>query len=171
MNHLPRWVTSLHEAGHAIAAHALTGSRVTATLHDGDWGAAWPWVDSSPTVEAIWTAAGPIAESLAERHAAPELPPEIASRPPTVEMIAPAETAAGLRRQLATASPDCVLLARFCISGIEGQPERWAKRYVWIHSLAERLIQNHELRIVEAARVLYLRGMVSVPLLPERNAS
>lgn len=71
---------------------------------------------------------------------------------------------------MARAAPDHVVLARFCIGGIEDQPERWAKRHAWIRSVAERLIRSHERSIIEAARVLYLRGVVSVPL-EERNAS
>lgn len=165
-----RWTLSLHEAGHAVAAHALTGARATATLHDGGGGASWPSADMNPTDGAIMTAAGPLAELLADRHAAPELWPAIASRPPTVETIASAETANELRREMVRAVPDHVALARFCITGIEHQPERWAQRHTWIRSVAQRLINSHENSIVEAAQVLYLRGVVSVPL-EERNAS
>jgi hypothetical protein len=71
---------------------------------------------------------------------------------------------------MSRALPDPVALAQFCIAGIESQPERWAQRHAWVLSLARRLIRDHEKYIVEAARVLYLRGVVSVPL-EERNAS
>lgn len=165
-----RWTLSLHEAGHAVAAHALTGAKATATLHDGGGGASWPSADMNPTDRAIMTAAGPLAELLADRHVAPELPAAIATRPPTAETIASAETATELRREIARAVPDQVVLARFCIAGIEHQPERWAQRHVWIQSVTQRLIQAHENSIVEAARVLFLCGVVSVPL-EERNAS
>jgi len=164
-----RWTLSLHEAGHAVAAWALTGTRTIATLHDGG-GAAWPREDMNPTDRAIMTAVGPLAEALADRNAAPELPPALANRPPTAETIASVETATELRREMASAVPDHVALARFCIAGVEHQPERWAQRHVWIQSLAQRLIGSHENSIVEVARVLYLRGVVSVPL-EERNAS
>jgi hypothetical protein len=124
----------------------------------------------SATDRAIMTAAGPLAESLTARHSAPELPCPIANRPPTAETIASAETATELRHAIVRAVPDQVTLARFCIGGVEDQPERWSQRHTWIRSLAQRLIQSHENSIVEAARVLYLRGVVSVPL-EERNAS
>lgn len=164
-----RWTLSLHEAGHAVAAHALTGAKATATLHDGGGGASWPSADMNPTDRAIMTAAGPLAESLAARHAAPELPIAIRSRPPTAETISSVETATALRREIVRAVPDHVALAQFCIAGVEHQPERWAQRHTWIRSVAQRLIQSHENSIVEAARVLFLRGVVSVPL-EERNA-
>lgn len=164
-----RWTLSLHEAGHAVAACALTGARATATLHDAG-GASWPSADMSSTDRAIMTAAGPLAELLGDRHTAPALPADMASRPPTAERIATVETATELRREMARAVPDHVLIARFCIAGIEHQPERWAQRHAWVQSLATRLIRSHEKSIVETARVLYLRGVVSVPL-EERNAS
>lgn len=158
-----RWTLSLHEAGHAVAAHALTRAPATATLHDAG-GAAWPSVDMAPTDRAIMTAAGPLAESLADRHYAPALPATIAGRPPTAESIATTETAAALRREMEHAISDHVALARFCVAGIEDQPERWPQRHAWIRSVAQRIVHEHEQQIVEAARVLYLRGIVSVPL-------
>lgn len=170
-----RWIVSLHEAAHAVAACALTGTRVVATLHQNGGGAAWPVDDLSPTDNAIMTAAGPMAEALAERHSAPEHPSPVArdTAPPalpTLETVATVKTAAHLRSIVVRAIPDHVVLARWCIAGVENQPERWAQRHAWIQSLAKRLIRSHEKSIVEAARVLYLRGVVSVPL-EERNAS
>lgn len=170
-----RWTLSLHEAGHAVAAWALTGTQAIATLHDGVAGAAWPLEDLSPTDRAIMTAVGPLSEALAHRHSKPEivrpLPGHTPPRAlPTVETIAGVEMATELRRERSRAIPDHVVLARFCIAGVEHQPERWAQRHAWIQSLANRLIRSHEKSIVEAARVLYLRGVVSVPL-EERNAS
>lgn len=170
-----RWTLSLHEAGHAVAAWTLTGARAMATLHAGSAGAAWPLDDMSPTDRAIMTAVGPLAEALAHRYPVPEFADRIAGDTlprtlPTVETIATVETAAELRSVVVRGIPDHVVLARFCIAGIENRPERWAQRHAWIQSLAERLIRSHEKSIVEAARVLYLRGVVSVPL-EERNVS
>jgi hypothetical protein len=170
-----RWTLSLHEAGHAVAASVLTGTQAIATLHDGAAGAAWPLEDMSPTERAIMTAVGPLAEALAHRYPAPESVQRVTDDTPprslpTVETIATVEMATELRRDRSRAMPDHVVLARFCIAGIEHQPERWAQRHAWIHSLAKRLISSHEKSIVETARVLYLRGVVSVPL-EERNAS
>ncbi|MCC6322912.1 MAG: hypothetical protein IT438_15920 [Phycisphaerales bacterium] len=172
---MSRWTLSLHEAGHAVAAWALTGSRAFATLHDGAAGAACPLEDMGATDRAIMTAVGPLAETLAHRYPAPEFASRVAGdKPPrtlpTVETIATVETAAELRSVVVRGVPDHVVLARFCIAGIENQPERWAQRHAWILSLAKRLIRSHEKSIVETARVLYLRGVVSVPL-EERNAS
>ncbi|MCC6661382.1 MAG: hypothetical protein IT437_10900 [Phycisphaerales bacterium] len=170
-----RWTLSLHEAGHAVAAWALTGTRAIATLHDGAAGAAWPLEEMNPTDRAIMTAVGPLAETLAHRYSAPEIARQLAGDTPpralpTVETIATVETAAELRSVVVRGVPDHVVLARFCIAGVEHQPERWARRHAWVQSLAERLIRSHEKSIVEVARVLYLRGVVSVPL-EERNAS
>lgn len=169
-----RWTVSLHEAAHAVAAWELTGRRASATLHQGGGGAAWPLEEMSPTDNAIMTTAGPLAEALADRYPAPEIAQPVASDTPpelpTVESVATTETAAELRREMARAAPDHVVLARFCIGGVEDQPERWAKRHAWIRSVAQQLVRSHEHSIVEAARVLYLRGVVSVPL-EERNAS
>lgn len=170
-----RWTLSLHEAGHAVAGWALTGTRAFATLHDGAAGAAWPLEDMGPTDRAIMTAVGPLAEALADRYPAPEFASRVAGDMPpralpTVETIAAVETATELRSVVVRGVPDHVVLARFCIAGIENQPERWAQRHAWIQTLAKRLIRSHEKSIVETARVLYLRGVVSVPL-EERNAS
>lgn len=170
-----RWTLSLHEAGHAVAASVLTGTRAIATLHSGTGGAAWLLEDMSATDRAIMTAVGPLAEALADRHSEPAGVTDIAGRTPppalpTVETIAGAEMANELGREASRALPDPVALARFCIAGIEHQPERWAQRHAWVQSLARRLIRDHEKHIVDAARVLYLRGVVSVPL-EERNAS
>jgi len=170
-----RWTLSLHEAGHAVAASVLTGTQAIATLHDGAAGAAWPLEDLSPTDRAIMTAVGPLAEALAHRHSQPETVRHVAGDTPpralpTVETIASVEMATELRRDRSRAIPDHVVLARFCITGVEHQPERWAQRHAWIQSLAKRLISSHEKSIVNTARVLYLRGVVSVPL-EERNAS
>ncbi|MBN8596520.1 MAG: hypothetical protein J0L78_02475 [Planctomycetes bacterium] len=146
-----------------------------ATLHDGGAGTAWPLDDMSPTDRAIMTAVGPLAEALAHRHSEPEIARHVAGDTPsralpTVETIATVETAAELRSVVVRGVSDHVMLARFCIAGIEQQPDRWAQRHAWIQSLAKRLIRSHEKSIVETARVLYLRGVVSVPL-EERNAS
>lgn len=170
-----RWKVSLHEAAHAVAAAVLTRNRVVATLHQSGGGAAWPLDEMTPTDHAIMTAAGPLAEALADHYAAPEIALSAASSVPqsslpTLETIATAETAAELRTIAVRAVPDHVVLARFCIAGIEHQPNRWAQRHAWVQSLSRRLIREHEKHIVEAARVLYLRGVVSVPL-KERNAS
>ncbi|GJQ30705.1 MAG: hypothetical protein HBSAPP03_25890 [Phycisphaerae bacterium] len=172
-----RWIVSLHEAGHAVAALVLSGTRVVATLHENGGGAAWPLEELSPTDAAIMAAAGPLAEALADRHTAPEIPPPVASKEPcfppalpTLESAATVETAGKLKRELAQAVSDHVVVARWCIAGIEKQPERWSQRHAWIQTLAKRLIRSHEKSIVEVARVLYQRGVVSVPL-DERNAS
>lgn len=170
-----RWMLSLHEAGHAVAAWTLTGTQAIATLHDGAAGAAWPLEDLGPTDRAIMTAVGPLAEALAHRYPAPEIVRHVGGDTPpralpTVETIATVEMATELRREMTRAVPDHVVLARFCIAGVEHQPERWAQRHAWIQSLANRLISSHEKSIVQTARVLYLRGVVSVPL-EERKAS
>ncbi|MFN7020402.1 MAG: M50 family metallopeptidase [Phycisphaerales bacterium] len=172
-----RWITAIHEAGHAVAGFVLTGTRVVMTLHEDGSGAAWPLHDMPPTDRAIMTAAGPLAEPLATRHSPPETPASVAgdspSPPhalPTIESVGTSETAVELKCDLAKSPSDHVAIARWCIAGIEDQPERWAQRHAWLQTLAARLVRDHEQQIVEAARVLYLRGVVSVPLF-ERSAS
>ncbi len=169
-----RWTVAIHEAGHAVAAFVLTGTRVVATVHENGGGAAWPLEELSPTDTAIMTAAGPHAEPLANRYAAPDIPPTVtgdtvSSALPTLETVAKLETAAELKNVFTKSISDHVVIARWCISGLEKHPERWAQRHAWVQSLARRLIRDHEKHIVDAARVLYLRGVVSVPL-QERNA-
>lgn len=170
-----RWTVSMHEAGHAVAAFALTGTRMLTTLHQNGGGAAWALEELSPTDHAIMAAAGPLSEHLANRYAAQEFSPLVASDTPppelpTLETVATVETAAELHKAIARAVPDHITIARWCIAGVEKQPERWAQRHAWVHTLARRLISTHEKSIVKTARVLYLRGVVSVPL-EERNAS
>lgn len=170
-----RWTLSIHEAGHAVVAFALTGTRMLTTLHQNGGGAAWALEELSPTDHAIMAAAGPLSEHLANRYAAPEPSPPVASDMPppalpTLETVATVETAADLHKAIARAVPDHITIARWCIAGVEKKPERWAQRHAWVHTLARRIISDHEKHIVEVARVLYLRGVVSVPLL-ERNAS
>lgn len=174
---MSRWTTSLHEAGHAVAAHVLTGTRVVMTLHEDGSGAAWPLKELPPTDSAIMTAAGPLAEPLAARHDPPDIPgytgvtsPFLRPALPTLESAGTPETTAELKRDLAQCVPDDVAIARWCIAGVEREPERWAQRHAFVHALAQRIIRDHEQSIVEAARVLYRRGVVSVPL-RERSAS
>jgi hypothetical protein len=160
-----RWSLALHECAHAVAVHVLSGKPATATLHTSG-GAAWPSAELSPTDRAIVAAAGPLAEHLADRHSPPALPVAVPTvlEPPVVETVATPATAKALKRRFKRAIPDHVQLARFCIAGIENQPQRWAQRHAWIQSVAERLIHNHEHTIVEVAKKLYVRGVVSVPL-------
>lgn len=169
-----RWTVAIHEAGHAVAAFVLTGTRVVATLHENGGGAAWPHEELSPTDTAIMTAAGPLAESLANRYAAPDIPPVARNTPspalPTLETVATIETAAELKSVFTKSIADHVVIARWCIAGLEKHPQRWVQRHAWVQTLAARLIRDHEQQIVKVARVLYLRGVVSVPL-SERNAS
>ena len=170
-----RWTVAIHEAGHAVTACALTDARVVTTLHQNVGGAVWTLEELSPTDHAIMAAAGPLAEPLAERYTAPEIPPPVASDTPpaalpTLETVATVEIAAELHSAIARGVPDHVTIARWCIARIEKQPERWAQRHAGLHTLARRIINDHEKSIVEVARVLYLRGVVAVSLL-ERNAS
>ncbi|MBL9033099.1 MAG: hypothetical protein JNM80_15485 [Phycisphaerae bacterium] len=92
--------------------------------------------------------------------ASPSTPPSL----PTIESLGTSEAAAELKSDLARSPSDHVAIARWCIEGIEDQPERWAQRHAWLQTLAARLVRDHEQQIVEAARALYLRGVVSVPL-------
>lgn len=156
-----RWKTCLHEAGHAVAGRRLLKRTVTAAVYGDDMGAAYIGTnDVIPRTyeEALSIAAGPAAEALADLHTAPQVSP-----PPPALATAYPESTAPLVAQLRQSPPDHVAIARWCIRGLERQPERWANRFHWIHREAQFFVGRHQQEIVRAAVGLYERGIVTLP--------
>ncbi|HOI54183.1 MAG TPA: hypothetical protein PLP01_02935 [Phycisphaerae bacterium] len=157
---LARWRLCLHEAGHAVAGRVLLGNTARAVVFDDGCGAAYMGNDRTGTdgfERVLAIAAGPAAESLADRYTPPESAPA-----PALEATYP-ELAAELKRDLGQWPSDEQRIARWCIAWIEDQPERWVNRFHWIHHEARLLVAAHEGQIVQTAAVLYGRGIVTLP--------
>ena len=73
-----------------------------------------------------------------------------------------AEAAASLKAQLRESPSDAVAIARWCIGGIEKQPQRWANRFHWIHREARLVVARHCQEIVEVAAGLFSRGIMTL---------
>ncbi len=163
-----RWKTCVHEAGHAVAGRVMLKRTVKAAVYDAHHGAAYLGRDdATPRTfeEALAVAAGQAAEVLADGHAPPQESP-----PPPLTMTYP-EAVAPLMAQLRQSPRDSVSLARWCIRGIEDQPERWTKRFYWIRHEADLFVARHREEIVAIASQLYERGIVTLEAEPVRPAS
>ena len=155
-----RWRVCIHEAGHAVAGHQLLKCTARTVVFDNGVGAADIGVDTTDLrtfEEVLAVAAGPAAEFLAEKCALPDVPP-----------FAPLETlyptnAIPLKAQLQKSPSDAVSIARWCIRGIEQQPDRWANRFHWIHREARILVARHQQEIVELATDLFAKGLTTLP--------
>ena len=155
-----RWRTCLHEAGHAVAGQALSTRPVKAAVYDDNLGAAYLDFSGVPRTfeEALAVAAGPAAEELAELHAPPQ------ATPPVALAVAYPERTGPLMAQLRESLSDTVAIARWCIGGIENQPDRWAKRPCWIHREARFFVSQHQHEIVEVAKRLFGTGLATLPV-------
>jgi len=154
-----RWRTSLHEAGHGVAGRVLLNCAVKAVVYEADVGAAYLELEAAvPRTfqEVLMIAVGPAAETLVDGHA-----PPLESPPPPLTEAYP-EEAAPLVSQLRQSPSDAVRIAQWCVRGIECQPERWAKRFYWIHREADLFVARHQREIVEVAAGLYQRGIVTL---------
>jgi hypothetical protein len=164
MNGKPvRWKTCLHEAGHAVAGRLPLKRTIKAVVYSDDVGAAYLEIDGGiPRTfeEALAVAAGPAAESLADQYAAPQVQPA-----PALEAAYP-EPSVPLKAQLRQSPSDAVAIARWCIGGVEKQPDRWIRRYNWIHREARILVARHRQEIVEAAVDLFRQGAVTLQAEP-----
>ena len=166
---LVRWRTCLHEAGHAVAGRLLLKRTIKAVMYADDVGAAYLEIDGAiPRTfeEALAVAAGPAAESLAEQYAPPQAQPA-----PALEAAYP-ESTAPLEAQLRQSPPDAAAIARWCIGGVEEQPERWVRRFHWIHREALILVARHQQEIVQVATGLFGCGIMAVgtePVQPTRE--
>ena len=155
-----RWRVCLHEAGHAVAGRRLLRQTARAVVFDDGSGMADHGGNGdAPTSfkEALAVAAGPAAKALADHHVPPKQPLSVPLE------ITHAEQIKHLRHRLRECLPDHVALARWCIGGIEEQPDRWTKRYNWIQREARIFVARHQQEIVRAAAALFVRGITSLP--------
>ncbi len=158
-----RWRTCLHEAGHAVAGRVLVGNVARAVVFGDGCGAAYLGSDASVSVsfeQALAVAAGPAAEMLTSRYTPPDGAPARALE------AAYGEPAAALRKELRESPTDATTVARWCIAGVEDQPERWVSRFHWIHREARLFVAGHQDQIAETAAALYGRGIVTLPAEP-----
>ena len=162
-----RWKVCLHEAGHAVAGKVLFKHSTKAIVFDDDCGAAYCDYDGTRPRSfegALTTAAGDAAHALADLHSQPQVPPAPAM------VVAYPEEATPLRAQLLKECvPDAVALARWCIGGIETQPDRWANRLHWIRREARLFVARHQQEIVQVATGLFAQGIVTVPAEPAKE--
>ena len=162
-NRQARWRTCLHEAGHAVAGRVLLGDVARAVVFGDGCGAAYLRSDASSHAsfeQALAIATGPAAEMLASRYTPPNGAPARALE------AAYGEPAAALRKGLRESPTDADAIARWCIAGVEDQPERWVNRFHWIHREARLFVAEHQDQIVETAAALYGRGIVTLPAEP-----
>ena len=162
-----RWRVCLHEAGHAVAARRLLHCTAKAMIYEDGFGAAYYGNGCIPKTfdDVLAIAAGPAAESLFEQFA----PPTFAPAPP-VQVTYP-EAGSELRAQLRESVPDAKAIARWCIAGIEKQPERWVNRYYWIGREASLLVVRYAQEIVETATGLFAHGIITLPAEPAQKGT
>jgi hypothetical protein len=154
----------MHEAGHAVTGRVAMKRAVRAVVYDDNVGVAYLAIDGAIPrrfEEAVAVAAGPAAEALADLHTPPEesppSPPLAATHPHAV---------APLVAQLRQSPSDAAAIAQWCIRGIENEPERWTKRFYWIHREAQIFVARHRREIVDVATGLFTCGIVTLPARP-----
>ncbi|MFB3894557.1 MAG: hypothetical protein ACE15C_21350 [Phycisphaerae bacterium] len=151
----------MRQAGHAVAGRVALKRTVKAAVYEDSIGAAYLGTESAIArtfEEALAVAAGPAAEILADDHAPPQKSP-----PPPPLMATHSGAVAPLIAQLRQSPHDAVALARWCIRGIEDEPERWTKRFYWIRREADIFVARHCQEILDVAAGLFGRGIVTVP--------
>jgi hypothetical protein len=161
-----RWRIACHEAGHCIAALELGGTCNGAVLTAAGGQA---FVDGLyADRQAFMVAAGPAAESIADRY----------EPPAAVSVVSPAELASAslqdVDRDLATAcsfadleslprsaASDSHKLALWSITGREEEPESWAGRVAFAKRVAAEIVNKNARAIVEIAKSLYVAGRLT----------
>jgi len=155
-----RWRVCLHEASHAVAGRHVFKQTTRAAVFSNDSGVADTGSGAGVPISfkgVLVTAAGHAAEHLARAY-----PPPQVALPVPLELTYP-EHVKPLKEQLRQSLPDAVAIARWCIGGIEKQPERWANRFHWIHREARLFVVRHQREIVEVATGLFARGIITLP--------
>jgi len=163
-----RWLTALHEGGHAVSAIRLGGRCLGAVLYDD--GTGQTSIDELlGDREAFAVASGPAAEKLAEQNPAPTV--SVQSKPLSVDEIETLPifgTSQFLACQLARASDgrgpyvsDSRQLALWAIAGREDQPDRWASRVAFAQRVAAEIVTRNAAAILRVARALYTAGSLS----------
>ncbi len=161
-----QWLTSLHEAGHCVAALAL-GGRVESVLRLDDAGMAHS-VELEGGRDVYMTAAGPAAEALAEQYDPPAIEPIAETR--VIESIQknddPGEAAdwvvrRGVKKWSRSCIPDDRRLALWAIGGYESEPDRWASRVAFARHIAAQIVDDRQKEIVRIAERLYQTGFLT----------
>jgi len=147
----PRWRTALHEAGHVVLARVLGSPRNFAAVFDDDGGMAFDKLPNDSIEAALVTAAGRIAESLADTFSAPMDQPA-----PSAFSSADSKDfrRAGDRHEKDTPC-DEDRVAQWCIAGHADLVESWAQRHAWITSYARGLVAENAELIRRVAEHLY----------------
>ena len=160
-NPVYRWRVSLHEAGHLIVGLVLTPPRqrglVAAVVLDGGGGLAYAPLGLRSIDEMTMVAAGRAAEKFSERVK----PPGPAPRAGALERAVLDTVVAGVKADFAAGGTDDVEIARFCIAGVEHQPDEWIGRHSRIRFYAQLLVNDHAVRIVAAADTLFRTGLLT----------
>ncbi|MDZ4686691.1 MAG: M50 family metallopeptidase [Planctomycetaceae bacterium] len=163
-----RWKTSVHEAGHAVAAVVMGGRCAGLVLVD-DGGLAQNY-ELLGAREAYAIAAGPAAERLVEQHPAPTTSPA-KSKVLTVDEIEALSvfgTAPFLACQLGRAADnrrhfdsDERTLALWAITGREDTPGSWATMLEHANRVAAEIIARNSTAVVRIAAALFVAGSLS----------
>ena len=157
------WRTCLHEAGHVVAGQMLLKRVVGAMVFSDASGVTNMGAGTAVPRsfgEAMATAAGIAAGTLASHYAPPDIPLPIPLDKAYPEAVEPAQAA------IATVISDDVAIARWCIQGRETQPDMWAKHHDWVHSSAQEFVLENRHAIIEVATVLYGCGIITLPATP-----
>ena len=159
-----RWRACLHEAGHGAAAIATGGAvdAITIGSVSGGYRGSCLAKSRSPIDDAFCVAAGPASERLLSHISAPELPPSTPAELPTTQSVHLAGRTVSPAWLIGGSPPsdDC-RIALWAISGVEDQPERWAGRVAWVHAEAESIIRHNAGLVLQLARELFIRGVLS----------
>jgi len=167
---LMRWSTAVHEAGHFVIALLLTPQEkwILAGAVILDDGGGLTYTEKLGLVgmdSATCTAAG----KLAERLASIAMPPT--RMPPTgrvLERAVGAETASAVEGDFkeAVGVTDEIALAQYCAVEHPGEPEKWYAIYLRVRLYANVLINEHPLKIIAAADLLYTRSVITTQEAP-----
>jgi hypothetical protein len=153
-----RWETALHEAGHVVAGTLLLrDTKCGAVVLESAGGMAFINVSEPLRTfnEALAIAAGSAAGELADRYPVPATEP--APVPAVRKDASPHQTSYPALSAMPSI-PDSVRLARWCCEQCPDEPDRWAKRHVWIQREAEFFVRDHAQEIVAFATQLYVHG-------------
>jgi len=104
--------------------------------------------------QALTVACGPTAEALADIYPAPVDTTRSSPTPETAELAARAAA------EYQATQTDGMRLARWACENCPDQPERWARRAVWLRYEAGLFVRAHALEIVRVATDLFVRGFV-----------
>lgn len=153
-----RWEVSLHEAGHAVVAHALGLTAQSVRLLPDGGGSCETEPIAKNYFGALVAAAGPIAQKrFALEFARPVegAPSEILDQ--QRDEICRIEEVMHGKTSLVIQSDES-RLRHYAIAGGIRNPEFWASRLIEIDQEANEILDLHEDSVLNLARALYMRG-------------